>query len=54
MTAVLQAQGLGKRYGRRWALTDCTLDDPGRARRRAGRPQRRRQDHAAEPGQRPC
>ncbi|MBC6458392.1 ABC transporter ATP-binding protein [Actinomadura sp. HBU206391] len=28
MTAVLQAQGLGKRYGRRWALTDCTLDIP--------------------------
>jgi ABC-2 type transport system ATP-binding protein len=28
MTAALQAQGLGKRYGRRWALTDCTLDVP--------------------------
>ncbi|TCN29998.1 ABC-2 type transport system ATP-binding protein [Kribbella orskensis] len=28
MTAALQAQGLGKRYGRRWALTDCTLDLP--------------------------
>jgi ABC-2 type transport system ATP-binding protein len=28
MTAVLQAQGLGKRYGRRWALRDCTLDIP--------------------------
>jgi ABC-2 type transport system ATP-binding protein len=28
MTAVIQAQGLGKRYGRRWALTDCTLDIP--------------------------
>jgi ABC-2 type transport system ATP-binding protein len=28
MTAVLQAQGLGKRYGRRWALSDCTLDIP--------------------------
>jgi ABC-2 type transport system ATP-binding protein len=28
MTAVLQAQGLGKRYGKRWALTDCTLDIP--------------------------
>ena len=28
MTAVLRAQGLGKRYGRRWALTDCTLDIP--------------------------
>ncbi|HEY0688363.1 MAG TPA: ABC transporter ATP-binding protein [Kribbella sp.] len=28
MTAVLQAQGLGKRYGRRWALSECTLDVP--------------------------
>src|SRR5919197_2828979 len=28
MTAVLQANGLGKRYGRHWALTDCTLDVP--------------------------
>ena len=28
MTAVLEAQGLGKRYGRRWALSDCTLQIP--------------------------
>jgi ABC-2 type transport system ATP-binding protein len=28
MTAVLRADGLGKRYGRRWALSDCTLDVP--------------------------
>jgi len=28
MTAVLRAQGLGKRYGRSWALTDCTMDVP--------------------------
>jgi ABC-2 type transport system ATP-binding protein len=28
MTAVLQAQGLGKRYGRSWALSDCTLEIP--------------------------
>src|SRR6266498_3698005 len=28
MTAVIQAQGLGKRYRRRWALSDCTLDIP--------------------------
>jgi ABC-2 type transport system ATP-binding protein len=28
MTAVLGAHGLGKRYGRRWALSDCTLDVP--------------------------
>ncbi|MBG0831810.1 ABC transporter ATP-binding protein [Planomonospora sp. ID67723] len=28
MTAVLQAQGLGKRYGKRWALRECTIDIP--------------------------
>lgn len=28
MNTVLQAQGLGKRYGRRWALTDCDLEVP--------------------------
>jgi ABC-2 type transport system ATP-binding protein len=28
MTAVLSARGLGKRYGKHWALTDCTLDVP--------------------------
>ena len=28
MTAVLRTQGLGKRYGRKWALSDCTLDIP--------------------------
>jgi ABC-2 type transport system ATP-binding protein len=28
VTAVLEARGLGKRYRRRWALTDCTLDLP--------------------------
>ena len=28
MTAVLQAHGLGKKYGRRWALTDCDLEVP--------------------------
>ena len=28
MTAVLRAQGLGKSYGRRPALSDCTLDVP--------------------------
>jgi ABC-2 type transport system ATP-binding protein len=28
VTAVLRAEGLGKRYGRRWALSDCTLDVP--------------------------
>ena len=28
MSEVLQAHGLGKRYGRRWALTDCELVVP--------------------------
>jgi ABC-2 type transport system ATP-binding protein len=29
VTGVLRAQALGKRYRRRWALSDCTLDIPG-------------------------
>jgi ABC-2 type transport system ATP-binding protein len=28
VTAVLEAEGLGKRYGRRWALSDCSLSIP--------------------------
>jgi ABC-2 type transport system ATP-binding protein len=28
VTAVLRARALGKRYRRRWALSDCTLDIP--------------------------
>jgi ABC-2 type transport system ATP-binding protein len=28
MTTALDTVGLGKRYGRRWALTDCTLSIP--------------------------
>ena len=28
MNAVLQTRGLGKRYRRRWALSDCTLEIP--------------------------
>jgi len=28
MTAVVEARGLGKRYRRRQALTDCTLSIP--------------------------
>jgi ABC-2 type transport system ATP-binding protein len=28
VTTVIQAQGLSRRYGRRWALTDCTIDIP--------------------------
>ena len=29
MTPVLETDGLGKRYGRRWGLRDCTLAIPG-------------------------
>jgi ABC-2 type transport system ATP-binding protein len=29
MTAVVETCGLGKRYGRRWALRECTLQIPG-------------------------
>jgi ABC-2 type transport system ATP-binding protein len=28
MTTAVEARGLGKQYGRRWALTDCTLSIP--------------------------
>ena len=28
MSWVIDAQGLGKRYGRRWALNDCDLEIP--------------------------
>ena len=28
MTAVLEANGLGKRYGHKWALSECTLAIP--------------------------
>lgn len=28
MTSVLQAQGLSRKYGRRWALRDCSVDIP--------------------------
>ncbi|MFB4313417.1 ABC transporter ATP-binding protein [Actinomadura sp. 21ATH] len=28
MNAVLSTRGLGKKYGKRWALRDCTLDVP--------------------------
>ena len=28
MTIAIEARGLGKQYGRRWALTDCTLTVP--------------------------
>jgi len=29
MTTAIETETLGKRYGRRWALTDCTLSIPG-------------------------
>ncbi len=28
MTVIMQTQGLGRRYGRRWALSDCTVEVP--------------------------
>ncbi|MEU4227924.1 ABC transporter ATP-binding protein [Nonomuraea sp. NPDC026600] len=28
MTAVLEAQALGRKYGKRWALRECTIDIP--------------------------
>jgi ABC-2 type transport system ATP-binding protein len=28
MTVIMRAQGLGRRYGRRWALSDCTVEVP--------------------------
>ena len=28
MTSALHAEDLGKRYGRKWALSHCTLDIP--------------------------
>lgn len=28
MTAALRARGLGRKYGQRWALSECTLDIP--------------------------
>ncbi len=53
--AVLETHGLGKRYGRRFALRDCTLVNPRGQGRRAGRTQRRRQDHTAPACRRtPC
>ena len=50
---VVEASGLGKRYGRTWALRDCTLEIPaGHVAALVG-PERGRQEHAAEPGRRP-
>ena len=50
---VVEASGLGKRYGGTWALRECTLAIPAGHVGRAGRPERRGQDHPAEPGGRP-
>ena len=50
---IIETSGLGKRYGSTWALRRMLAGGPRRARDRAGRPERRRQDYAAEPGGRP-
>ena len=52
MTAVIETSGLGKQYGRRWALRDCTLAIPeGKVVGLVG-PNGAGQDHAAAPGRR--
>ena len=43
----LETDGLGKRYGSKWALQRLHARDPGRVGDRARRPERRRQDDAA-------
>ena len=50
---VIETCELGKRYGKSWALRDCTLTPARRAPGRAGRPERRGQVHADEHGGRP-
>ena len=52
VSAVIETSGLGKRYRRTWALTDCTLSIPAGRVVGPGRPQRRREDHPAAPGRR--
>jgi ABC-2 type transport system ATP-binding protein len=49
MDIALDTDQLGKRYGDTWALRDCSLQLPARADRRAGRPERGWQEHAAAP-----
>ena len=44
---VIETSGLGKRYGRTWALKDAKLAIPGGYVVAPGRPERRGQDHAA-------
>ena len=47
VTAVLEASGLGKRYGHKWALSRVHARHSRRQGRRARRTERRRQDDAA-------
>ena len=54
MTAVLEARGLGKRYRSAVGAGRLHAVHPGRACGGPGRPERRREDHAAEPGRRPA
>ena len=54
MTAVLQRPGPGQEVRAPLGAVGLHAGHPRRAGRRAGRPQRRRQDHAAEPGRRPA
>ena len=48
MDAVIQTEGLGKRYGGKWALADCSLRGADRDHGGPGRAERCGQDHAAE------
>ena len=53
MTAVLRGPtGSASATAAGWALTDCTLEIPAGPGHRPGRSERRRQDHAAQPGRR--
>ena len=52
MTAVIETEGLGKRYRTEVGAGRVHAVYPGRARRRPGRPERGREDDAAEPGHR--
>ena len=52
MTAFIETNGLGKQYGRKWALRDCTRRHPRRQGRRARRAERCRQDDAVALGRR--
>ncbi|MEV0158169.1 hypothetical protein AB0H57_31350 [Micromonospora sp. NPDC050686] len=44
MAPVLEASRLGRRYGKKWALRDCSLEPAGGAGHRAGRAERCRRD----------